>query len=135
MIIHAAIMLDDQPLLIASVRTAFDSTSIEVGNAMRQAILDASQRERLDPRFDQFLLATAASDWARSVFAADRDAGAVVPCSMGRPCRTIDTAREEPGPPDPTEPRMVLSATVEDDVTRMEVARATILSTRPTMTA
>lgn len=135
MIIQASITLGGEPLLAVSVRSAFDSTATEIGNHLRHAMLDASDRERRDPRFDQFLLATAASDWIRSVFAADRDAHAVVPCSMGRPCRTIDTAREEVGLLDPEEPLMTLTVTIEPDLRRKEVACAMILSARTAIDA
>lgn len=116
--LSAFIILADAPLVVVSVETAFDATGIEAGNHLRRAILDATSHDEHDPRFDQFLLATAACDWVVRAFRGRVDAVATVPCSDGRPMTTQDVPAEYARHVDPAEPIMLLSAKAETGVTR-----------------
>lgn len=127
MIVHATIVLHDEPLLRVAVQGARDSTPIKIGNHLRSLVRSASDMESRDPRFDQFLLATAAGDWAEKAARGRRDAVAVVGCSMGRPCSTQDVPERYARRIDPDEPIMHLTATHEPDIDRTRVMACEII--------
>lgn len=115
MLYQLKIMRGTQILVHVSVDAALDATGTEVGNHLRWALLDALPEEEAHEDHDQFLIATAACDWAGKALRGRRPCIATLPLSQGRPCTTV------PYPPehvrlDPEEAYVVLEATEDDDV-------------------
>ena len=89
MLYQLKIMRGTQILVHVSVEPAGDATGVEVGNHLRWALLDALPSEEAHEEHDQFLIATAACEWARTAFRGKRPCIATVPLSQGRPCTTV----------------------------------------------
>lgn len=89
MLFELRIMRGAETLVHVSVDAACDATGVEVGNRLRWAVLEAIPQDEPCEDHDQFLIATAAFDWAASAFRGRRPCIATVPLSQGRPCTTV----------------------------------------------